>query len=75
MDFTPTAGYGAHYQHFSLINHNTNDIIKIKLIKIFVLSVPCWHWERVPAELSFSQRFSPSVTATNQNHPQPFQRE
>jgi hypothetical protein len=35
MDFTLTAGYGAHYQHFSLINHNTNDIIKIKLIKIF----------------------------------------
>lgn len=33
MDFTLTAGYGAHYQHFSLINHNANDIIKIKLIK------------------------------------------
>lgn len=42
-----------------------------RLIYFFCLFLflPCWHWERVPAGPSFSQRFSPSVTATYQNHP------
>lgn len=29
-----------------------------------LLVLPCWHWEPVPAGLSFSLQFSPSVTVT-----------